>query len=181
MPFYRLGQSESAGIRVSGGGAPPASSFAFQVDWLTATGTSDNAVSDGSRFDKFDICTSTRADVMQIIDGSGLSLPASSGMTNVCQMTLHGTKCGNVEVTAAVAASTTHYGGFWFRDDRNTGNIAHAVVYPYGGTLELIVWGTYGYSDGAAFGLKTKAGYPNDIWFAGAPSGGHHHWPTATW
>jgi hypothetical protein len=171
-----LAITDTAVVTVTGSG----SSTLANIEWATATGTSDAAVGDGDNANEFNdfYCGATRANVMEVVLGSGV---AGSPTTNILRITQRGSSnCGNAGWTAAVSpipASTSHYGRVYFRVGANF-TMNHGVSYKVTGTIEIVPFKIEADSNGARFGPapardgdNVPLGYPYYAWYPGIEGG----------
>lgn len=112
-----------------------------EINWNSALGTSDLALSDGNNENAFDTfyCFSTRADVMQVITGSAVGWTATP---NVMQITSRGQEfCGDVEWSigsSPIPESTSHYGRFYFRVEEGFLTNHGVSKYKTSGVIEIV-------------------------------------------
>lgn len=129
----------------------------FSSAWGTGTGNSDQATSDGGKWDTF-YCWEGRPNVLSVVPGGPLGWERTPNVLAVRQTQ----ECGNIEKLNTVPASTTHWGRFFFRNDENATGHLHPVTYNVSGTIQIAPWMRAGKTNGFDIGVGTSR-YGNGI------------------
>jgi len=145
---------------------PPPVGVFFQSDWSTATGNSDNAISDGGKWNSL-LCQQ-RAQTLSVVPASSVGFTRS---TNVLRLQQLGTTCGTLERTDAVPQSTSHWGRMYFRNDENSTQHNHVVTYNPLGDIQVAFWNRGGTASGLRVFIRNyyrsngqPSQYPTNFW-----------------
>ena len=200
-----VGQTHGLGARIISTGAPdpdttnnrsgvslvvsaPAAPVTFSSTWSAATGNSRNALNDGGIWDRMIECSGGIFNVMSVVAGSSVGWTMTPNVLRLTQ--LGSTQCGNIERTQnTIAASTTHWGRFYFRNDETANPHFHPVTYNCCGAIQIVPWSRFGSTAGVKIGVGgyldangTANAYPFSIWFPGeSPGSGSSRLSNATW
>jgi hypothetical protein len=150
----------------------------FSADWSTATGNSDNAISDGGRWN-VNFCAPSRSSVLNVVSGASLGWTKTP---NVMSVRYLGESCAQFQRNNAVPASTSHYARFYFRNDATAGSNHHPVTYNCCGAIQVVPWSRFTNTSGITINIRTSAPYPYNAWAPGRPgSSGHLALAHRTW
>lgn len=139
----------------------------FRSTWATATGNSDQAVSDGGLWNRL-YCWEGRPNVLSVVSGASVGWSRTPNVLAIRQTQ----ECGNVERVPTVPASTTHWGRFWWRNDETSTDHMHPVTYNVSGTIQMVPWARAGKSNGHQIAVSTPrygngspASYNHSMWW----------------
>lgn len=145
---------------------PPPAGTVFTSLWSTATGNTQNAVTDGGRWPV--LACSSYPNVLSVVSGSSVGFTQT---TNVLRVRMRGGSfCGMLQVNGVVPVSTTHYGRFYVRNDETGSRNGHAAAYNnvHGGSgadIQAVPWTREATASGANAWKMTLGGgaaYPFD-------------------
>jgi len=151
---------------------PPPVGVTFSSDWSTATGTSDNALRDGGKWNT--LYCAQAATVLTVVAGNTVGWTKTPNVLRLQQLGASG--CGTLERLNAVPLSTSHWGRFYFRNDEIGTQHNHVVTYNpgVGAPIQTALWNRWGASDGVNIFIRTyytAAGasttYPRNVWSIG--------------
>jgi hypothetical protein len=164
----------------------PTPDLVFSSAWNTQVGNSDQALSDGGRWN-INFCYQSRPQVLTVVPGASVGW---TGTSNVLRIQMRGaTGCAQVQKERALPPSTSHWGRFYFRNDE-VGNVnGHPVTYNCCGSIQIVPWSRSGSAAGVLIGPRpardgtgTNLGYPYYGWFpAVAGQRGSTRLPNGTW
>ena len=118
-----LACSESPAIDQTVGPEPSGPNVLFRSDWGTATGSSENAVQDGGRWNE-SYCG--HQDVLSVVPGATVGW---SGTANALQVTNRGeTRCWQIETTRAIPQGRSYYIRFYAMVDTENQTNFHPIA-----------------------------------------------------
>jgi hypothetical protein len=167
---------------------PPPAGVLFSSRWNAETGNTRNALNDGGTWDRMIECSGGIFNIMSVIGGSQVGWTRTPNVLRIQQR--GSTACGNIERTQnTVAASTTHWGRFYFRNDETANGHWHPVTYNCCGSIQMVPWTRFGSSTGVKIGVGTsrdangtQLGYPYSLWFPGdSPGSGTRQLQNGRW
>jgi uncharacterized repeat protein (TIGR01451 family) len=179
-----LNNLDSAVVTV---GAPPPP-VTFSSQWNAELGNTRNAINDGGIWDRMIECNGGIFNIMSVIGGTSVGWTRTPNVLRIQQR--GSTACGNIERTQnTVAASTTHWGRFYFRNDETANGHWHPVTYNCCGQIQMVPWLRFGSSTGVKIGVGTardengtQLGYPYSLWFPGdSPGSGSRQLQNGRW
>lgn len=163
----------SASVTVGTAPPPPVGIF-FEADWGTATGTSDNALTDGGVFNN--VYCGGRSTTLTVVSGASVGFTKTPNVLRLQQL---GTTCGMLERLNAIPLSTSHWGRMYFRNDETTSRHNHVMTYFPVGTIQTAIWNRSGTDNGVNIRIRTYyaangsgAVYPHAHWILGTGGGG---------
>ncbi len=158
---------------------PPPVGVFFSSNWSTDTGSTDNAITDGGRWNGF-YCQD-RAQTLKVVRGSSVGWTRTP---NVLRFTQLGLICGGISATNFIPVSTSHYGRMYFRNDETGTQHNHVMTYNALGDIQTAFWNrgatpgntmrifmrTYYYGNGQGtaypFNFWSPATFlPNGVWY----------------
>jgi hypothetical protein len=147
----------------------PTSNIFFSSDWSTATGNSDQAITDGGTWNS--VYCSGRNTTLSVVPGSTVGFSRSANVLRLQQL---GTTCGMLERLNAIPLSTSHYGRMYFRNDETTSRHNHVMSYFPVGAIQSAVWNRSGTATGVNIRFRTyyaangaASVYPHAHWLLG--------------
>ena len=153
-----------AGVRPPSGGG----SQTFGSNWSAATGNDTTALTDGGRFDQL-ACGSPNAQGA-VIAGAGVGWSLTP---NVLRAQMNGSDCFMLEKTGAIsAASLTHWGRFFWRNDETGQGQSHPTGYNniHGGdSIQAVPWQRYGDLGASGYhkvAVGTGGGWPTNRFYS---------------
>jgi len=148
---------------------PTSANIFFSSNWNTATGNSDNAITDGGTWNS--VYCSGRNTTLAVVPGNTVGF---SRTANVLRLQQLGTTCGMLERLNAIPLSTSHYGRMYFRNDETTSRHNHVMTYFPVGRIQSAVWNRSGTDRGVNIRFRTyyaangsDAVYPHAHWILG--------------
>lgn len=151
---------------------PPPVGVTFSSDWSTATGTSDNALRDGGKWNTA-YCAQA-ATVLSVVPGGPVGWTKTANVLRLQQLGASG--CGTLEKVDAVPLSTSHWGRLYFRNDEIGTQHNHVVTYNpgVGAPIQTALWNRWGAPDGVNIFIRTYytstgagTAYPTNVWSIG--------------
>lgn len=148
-------------------------SFVFSSDWLTATGRTNSAITDGGAFDG-QACgdqSSVGNPSGIIVTADSLSAPSALSGLNAFQLAMVGSDCCMIQANDALPISTTHWGQFWVVNNENATKNDHPVAYHniHGSDpIQAVPWQRYGNVGGSAWqmGVPGAGSYPYNRFYS---------------
>jgi hypothetical protein len=157
----------------------PPPELLFRSTWETATGSTDNAISDGG-FWNVNFCAADRANVLNVLDGDALGWTKTA---NVLSVRTLGEACAQFQLPtpSVIPASTSHYVRMYYRVDATTGSNNHPFTYNCCGDIQLVPWSRYSFPGGYSINIATDETYPYNKWGPGTLGVSHDLQPYDTW
>lgn len=153
---------------------PGGGGLLFESDWRNSLGAALDATFDGPKWDRFYAAAATT--VLSVVTRA--SVGANTGTLsdytgNVLAVQQRGPLyASKPQLVNIFAASQSHWGRFYFRNDETATLHSHPMSYPVGGTLQIIPWARSGQIDGMRLILPYGAAYPENRWEPRVSSGG---------
>lgn len=144
---------------------PPPEGVFFSSDWGTATGNSDEAISDGGTWNN--MYCSGRNTTLTVVPGNSVGFSQTANVLRVQEL---GDTCGMLEAIDAIPLSTSHYGRMYFRNDETQSRTNHTMTYFPVGRIQAAVWNRSGSPTGVNIRMRF---YYNAS--GGGASYPHHH------
>ncbi len=139
------GVTGSASLTVTAPAPPPPTGepvpLVFSSEWTSSTGNTQSAVTDGGKWNG--LACSNYHQTLAVVPGSSVGFNRSANVLRI--QDLGSSICGMLEQSAAVPASTTHWGRMYFRNDiAASGTHNHVGTYNAIGNIQVTWWSRQG-------------------------------------